>query len=87
MSSVTQGHSDPYSASLFQMCPVPQRKAGRRMTEVFTNKSPSVGTFPVAVKEEGVYCRNDQPPSRAERHRDVSRNLVSLRVNIPEAKH
>lgn len=57
------------------------------MTEVFTNKSPSVGTFPVAVKEEGVYCRNDQPPSRAERHRDVSRNLLSLRVNIPEAKH
>lgn len=45
------------------------------MIKLFRNESPSAGTFPVAVKEEGVYCRKDQSPSRVEGHRDV------LRVN------
>lgn len=54
MSSIRQGHSDPYSASLFQMCPVPKRKAGRQMIKMFRNKSPSAGTLLGAAKEEGV---------------------------------
>lgn len=87
MSSIAQGHGNPYSASLFQTRPIPQRKAGRQMIKMFRNKSPPVGTFPVAVKEEGVYCRNDRPPSRVEGHREGSCNLASLRVNILEATH
>lgn len=86
-SYVTQGHSHPYSASLVQTCPIPRSKVGRQMIKMFRNKSPLVGTFPVAVKEKGFCCRNDQPPSRVESHRDVSCNLVSLCVNILEAKH
>lgn len=41
-------------------------QGGRQRIKVFRIKNSSAGTFPVAIKKEGVYCRNDQVPNRVE---------------------